>query len=224
MKKNYKNIQHHSIRTGLTTAVFLILLLLTGYPIPVSAHDSSGEPYVAEAWDQLEKFLTEMIGLIKETKGAVSLEEREKRLYTRAMENFDFRTFSQLSLGRKYRSFSEQQQKEFTHYFSRLISKTYVARLQGQNIENISIEYDEARSLEPKNGILRVDAATRLIQSGTPIPIVYRLIRREGSDWKIYDVQIEGVSMAANYRDQFREAVSDSPEKIITDLKEKVQE
>lgn len=188
------------------------------------AAEAPSDLYVAQAKQQLQSYLDDMIGLIQETRGGVSLEEREKRLYDRAMEHFDFKTFSQLALGRKYRNFSEPQLDEFVYYFSRLISKTYVSRLQGQSLEKIVVLYDETRSLPPKEGLWRVDVFTRLIHAEISIPIVYRLIKRASTDWKIYDVQIEGVSMAANYRDQFREMLSDSPRQIINDLKEKVKE
>ncbi len=200
------------------------LIFFMGSHSLLRAQESTPQPYEAQAREELEKFLNDMISLIQETNHSVSAEEREKRLHDRAMENFDFSTFSQLSLGRKYRSFSKKQQEEFILYFSRLISKTYVSRLEGQNVDNIKVQYDETRSLKPRKNILRVDASTRLIQSDVSIPIIYRLIQKDQTDWKIYDVQIEGVSMAANYRDQFRQAVSDSPEKIINDLKEKLKE
>ena len=224
MKKNNLKQITNPVRIGLVSFSLLFCCLFFFAGSRTQAHEASLEPYVSQAREELEKFLTDMVGLIKETKGAMSLEEREKLLYDRAMNHFDFKTFSQLALGRKYRSFSEPQQDEFVYYFSRLISKTYVSRLQGQDVEKISIQYDETTPLQPKKGILRVDAYTQLIQSEVSIPIVYRMIKRDQADWKIYDVQIEGVSMAANYRDQFREAISDSPEQIINDLKEKVKE
>jgi phospholipid transport system substrate-binding protein len=37
---------------------------------------------------------------------------------------------------------------------------------------------------------------------GAPIPIDYAMYMR-GSDWKVYDVSIDGVSLIANYRSSF---------------------
>ena len=41
--------------------------------------------------------------------------------------------------------------------------------------------------------------------------------------WKIYDVKIEGVSLLGNYREQYRERFMDSPEDLIREVREKVE-
>jgi phospholipid transport system substrate-binding protein len=48
---------------------------------------------------------------------------------------------------------------------------------------------------------------SRIVQPGQPgMQIDYRL-RRTGSGWKIYDVTIEGVSLAVSYRTTFSEEI-----------------
>ncbi len=178
----------------------------------------------AGAQTELKAFVDDMLALIREAPEGSSLASRSGKLHDRAMKMFDFSTFSMLSLGAKYRSFSDAQKDEFTQCFSQLICNTYVAKLEGQKVDNIQIEYDDPVPLDPKRDTLRSDVPSRIIQEGGPIPIIYRMIKRGDGDWKIYDVKIEGVSMAANYREQFRQAVSDSPEKIINDIKEKLKE
>jgi len=49
------------------------------------------------------------------------------------------------------------------------------------------------------------------------------MIKNKGADWKIYDVKIEGVSMVANYREQYIQNMSQTPDDIINELKEKVK-
>ncbi len=177
-----------------------------------------------EAQAQLKAFVDDMLSLIRETPEGVTLASRKDQLHDRAMKMFDFSTFSMLSLGAKYRSFSDAQKEAFTQCFSQLICNTYVAKLEGQRVDNIQIEYDDPMPLAPKRDTLRSDVPSRIIQEGVPIPVIYRMIKRGDGEWKIYDVKIEGVSMAANYREQFRQAVNDSPEKIINDIKEKLKE
>ena len=47
------------------------------------------------------------------------------------------------------------------------------------------------------------------------VPIDYRVIK-EGTDWKVYDVVIEGVSLITDYRTQFREILGNNPpEKLL---------
>ena len=77
--------------------------------------------------------------------------------------------------------------------------------------------------MKPKKDIFRTDITTELVKGETHVAIVYRMIQKKGQEWKIYDIKIEGVSMAANYREQFKEQVSQTPEEIIAQLKEKVE-
>jgi len=47
-------------------------------------------------------------------------------------------------------------------------------------------------------------------------------MRSRNGDWKIIDVVIEGISLVANFRDQFREVISSGgPEGLLKKLKEK---
>lgn len=200
----------------LCTAILYCCLIL----ICPSAAATSPE---SQALASLETSINGMIAIIQDPALQSARENQRRQLLGKAMAIFDFKTFSMLSLGRKYRQFSPDQQARFEDYFSRLISKTYTARLEGQNVDNLRIEYLENVPLKPKKNILRTDISTRILQGETAIPVVYRMIKKQDLDWKIYDLKIEGVSMAANYRDQYRQNLSDSPEKIINALKEKLE-
>jgi phospholipid transport system substrate-binding protein len=49
----------------------------------------------------------------------------------------------------------------------------------------------------------------------------YRL-RQTGGDWKVIDVVIEGISLVANYRDQFKSVIgSEGAEGLLLRLREK---
>jgi phospholipid transport system substrate-binding protein len=50
----------------------------------------------------------------------------------------------------------------------------------------------------------------------------YRMRKNAAASWKIIDVTVEGISLVANYRDQFREVASQGgPTVVIEKLKEK---
>jgi phospholipid transport system substrate-binding protein len=49
----------------------------------------------------------------------------------------------------------------------------------------------------------------------------YRM-RKQDEDWKIIDVVIEGISLVANFRDQFRDVMGrEGPSALLTKLREK---
>ena len=44
----------------------------------------------------------------------------------------------------------------------------------------------------------------------------------DGSDWKVIDILIEGVSLVQNFRSQFQDLLSDgSPDKLLASLRDK---
>ncbi len=42
-----------------------------------------------------------------------------------------------------------------------------------------------------------------VIRNGTAIPVSYRARREEAGRWRVYDLDVEGVSLVRNYRSQF---------------------
>ncbi len=213
-----------SIKTLLIICGSLLPLLLVTNGVSASIDDMAKKK-ATQAESRLKLCVEEVFQIVRDPALTADPTAQEKALYDKGLEIFDFNTFSRLALGTKYRSFTAKQREEFVHYFSKLISKTYFPRLAGQDVKNVSILYLSNRPLKPKRNIFRTDIFTELVKGDLHVPIVYRMIQRNSStDWKIYDIKIEDVSMAANYREQYRQDVSQTPEDIITQLREKVDQ
>jgi phospholipid transport system substrate-binding protein len=142
-------------------------------------------------------------------------------LYEKLDLTFDFRLISMLALGRNWRRFQPDQKNDFTKYFSRLITNVYFAKIKGQDLKNVKVDYQKAVKLRTKSQ--RSDVYTLLHHNNVETPVVYRMIKRKSKDWMVYDVLIEGVSLIANYRDSYREKSMVPPEKIINELKVKLE-
>jgi phospholipid transport system substrate-binding protein len=92
---------------------------------------------------------------------------------------------------------------QFTDGFRQLLIKTYTASLAEYTGQTI-----EYKLLNVKAGGRRATVRTLLQQSaGAPVVVDYRL-HFTGDHWKIYDVSIEGVSMAVNYRSSFSHEIN----------------
>ena len=131
-------------------------------------------------------------------------------------EIFDWIELSKRTLGRNWRKFSPEQQKEFTDLFSRLLEGVYADRLLAYSDEKVVFE----KETELKKG--RVEVASHIrTADGKKIPLNYRMIKKDGN-WRVYDIVIEGVSMVKNYRGQFKDILSKkSPQDLIDILKKK---
>lgn len=126
----------------------------------------------------------------------------QQKLYAVAEEkilpNFDFDRVCRMVLGKNWKAATTEQQASFQKEFRSLLLRTYSVAL-GKYKDQV-IEYKPMR-IEPdaKN----VTVKTQILQSGgQPIAVDYSLVKN-GTNWKVYDIVIENVSLVTNYRSQF---------------------
>jgi phospholipid transport system substrate-binding protein len=125
---------------------------------------------------------------------------------------FDFPLMAKLVLGRKHwPKFDESQQKRFT--------KLFTMRLKASYREKISLYTDEKAVLKPmQRKKTTVSIPMELISKDKKIVIVYKL-RKLGKSWRIYDVEIQGVSILLTYRSQFDDVLrKESVEEFLLHL------
>ncbi len=209
-------------RHFLVPSLIFFLFAIPSFLSPAFAGSTQDPDWSVQAESELKSMVDEVLVLIRDTELAKVPEKQEKALYDKAFQIFDFNTFSMLALGPKYRDFTDQQRKDFIFYFSKLISQTYFPKLAGQDVNNLTINYLKNSPLKVKRDIYRTDILTELIQGDLKVPIVYRMISKNNQPWRVYDIKIEGVSMAANYREQYHQQITSTPDEIIAQLKEKV--
>lgn len=127
----------------------------------------------------------------------------------------DIDELSRRTVGRPWKTFTPEQQADFTEAFADLLSATYMDRIQGFSDEKV------AYVGERQGNRGRVEVQTKIIRSdGAEIPINYRMI--ENGEWRVYDVIIEGLSLVRNYNSQFQSILlKDGPDVLIQRVKDK---
>jgi phospholipid transport system substrate-binding protein len=111
---------------------------------------------------------------------------------------FDFKLMGKLSLGKKYwPDLSPEQKERFTELFIERLRQSYLNKLTAYTDEKII--YESPVAVKKK-----VHVPTLLISKGKKISMLYKLYPANNS-WKIYDVEIQGVSIIRSYRSQFNE-------------------
>jgi len=130
---------------------------------------------------------------------------------------FDYVEISKRALAANWRQFSPQQRKAFTIQFAALLENTYLDKIQGQ-YQNERINFIEEKLLSESKALVK----TEIVRSGgSAIEVDYRMLLRNGR-WRIYDVNVEGVSLVKNYRSQFQSFLSkNSPDQLISKLADK---
>jgi phospholipid transport system substrate-binding protein len=111
---------------------------------------------------------------------------------------------------------SSSQRREFVSLFSELLATSYADKLAKYSGEKVTYAGDRV------DGDL-AEVKTLLLRSNDRIPINYRLINK--SQWVVYDVVIEGVSLVNNYRSQFSRVMGESSyAELVRRLQAKVDE
>ncbi|MGD9175980.1 MAG: ABC transporter substrate-binding protein, partial [Desulfobacterales bacterium] len=125
-------------------------------------------------------------------------------------EVFDFNELSRRTLGRDWKKFSPDQQKEFVSLFEQILQNVYADRILAYTQEKIEF----GKETELKKGRVEVESYIITLDNKR-IPIFYRMSNKSGQ-WRVYDVVIEGISMIKNYRGQFREILkTKKPEDLL---------
>ena len=134
-------------------------------------------------------------------------------------EVFDYEELSRRTLGREWRKFSPDQQKEFVTLFEKLLQGIYADRILAYTHEKIEF----GKETELRKGQEEVESYI-ITTDNKKVPLFYRMTNKSGQ-WRVYDVVIEGISMVKNYRGQFREILSkNKPEDLLQTLREKTKE
>ena len=115
------------------------------------------------------------------------------------LPRFDFDLISRYALGKHWRTASAEQREAFVSNFRNLMVRTYAHTLL--NYSDQEIRYLPVRS---GGNDKRVVVATKVSAAGaSAIPIDYKLYTADGTTWRVYDVEIDGVSLVSTYRSNF---------------------
>ncbi len=108
---------------------------------------------------------------------------------------FDFEAIARLAVGPRWNSLPPEKQQKFTQEFRKLLFNTYRGDIEKYARQKIT--YNK-RSIY--QGYVVVEAL--LTDKGGPATIYYYFHLKDGN-WKVYDVAVGGMSLVANYRNQF---------------------
>ena len=116
--------------------------------------------------------------------------------------HFDFRRITQIAVGPSWRRATPEQQEQLTQEFKTLLVRTYSGALASYRDQRI-----EFKPLRAGSGADEVTVKSLIRQNGAePIAVEYDLARI-GTQWKVFDVRIAGISLVATYRSTFADEV-----------------
>ncbi|MDJ0832921.1 MAG: ABC transporter substrate-binding protein [Gammaproteobacteria bacterium] len=138
----------------------------------------------------------------------------------KVLPHFDFNRMTDLALGRYKRKVSGDQKPKLVNEFRNLLVRTYGKALLAYNDQQI-IYLPMRGSIQAGEVTIRTEIEQ---QGGFPIPLNYELYKKD-SDWKVYDISVDNISLVTNYRSSFaREIKANGIDGLIKTLQDRNSE
>ena len=164
-----------------------LLSLLLVCQFAVAADDTSAEAV-------LKKNLAAVFAVLENKD--LGQETKSKEIVDIVTPMFDFSLMAKLTLGKKYWSgLTEAQRERFTQLFIKRLRTSYLGRLTLYTDEKVVYE-------PPVENNQKIHIPTYLVSKDRKISILYKFYNSQPG-WKIYDLEIQGVSIIRSYREQF---------------------
>ena len=150
----------------------------------------------------VQKITDDVLAAVKSDK-QLAAGDRQKAVKVaeeKVLPYVDFEYSTRLAVGRAWRQASPEQRQRLVSEFRNMLVRTYsnsVSAYQGQTLKVLP---------QRGKGDNTEDEATVRTQfvraGGQPLPIDFSM-HKVGSDWKVYDITVEGVSLVLTYRSEF---------------------
>lgn len=144
----------------------------------------------------MDSKVKKVLNLLKDKE--LSQKQKEQKSI-RVMDGiFDYHTMAQISLGKKWKTLSSKEKKQFTHAFEKKIKYSYVDKLRLYNNQKVI-----TKALK-KTKSNRITLENQIIGKSDTYKVIYQFYKKKKkNDWYIYDVRLAGVSIVQTYRKQF---------------------
>lgn len=170
----------------------MVVVLVAALPVAAHAQADSASAFIRNLGDQAITTLRDQ---------SITMEQREAKLRKILHDRFDIPFIGRWVLGRYWREASPSQRQAYLATFSEYILKTYSRRLGGYADETLAVVSETPAG--DSDTIVR----TNIERPGaSPIVADWRVRRKDGH-YRIIDVMISGVSMAATQRSEFGSVV-----------------
>lgn len=158
------------------------------------APSRAGEPT-----DQVRGAIDRVLEILKKK----DLQAKERRTERRTLlrveisKAFDFDEMAKRSLGPAWRQRTPEERKEYVALFRQVLENSYLGKVEAYQGEKIKYGKESV-----EEGRIATVETLIVTGKGQEIPLNYRMMK-EKSEWRVYDVVIEEISLVNNYRSQF---------------------
>ena len=144
----------------------------------------------------MDKKVHQVLDILKDT--SLSQIQKETKSIKVMDSVFDYTTMSKISLGKKWKTLSATEKKQFTKAFEKKVKHSYMDKLRLYNNQKvITKELKKVKST-------RITLENQIIGKTDNYKVIYLFYKdKKKNQWYIYDVRLVGVSIIQTYRKQF---------------------
>ena len=166
--------------------------------------------------EDINSMVKKKVSVIFDQLGKQDIEknERNEKIVGELNEIMDFKLAAYLSLGKHWKKISKTQKKEFVKIFQQYINNYIVEKIDLYTNQKIDI----GDSKIVKKG--RAELEIGILSGGETLQVNFKLRKNKKKEWRVYDVDIEGVSLITTFRSQFSGVLKNSSfEELLEKLK-----
>jgi len=146
--------------------------------------------------------------------GDTRIDQRRIAISKVAGEIFDFGDMAKRALGPHWAERTPAERGEFVRLFTDLIQRAYVGKVD-QHAAAAKMTF-RGETVDDAYAVVKT---TIPLGNGSTMPLDYRM-HNTRDHWQIYDLNIDGISLVANYRAQFNRVIrTSSYAALVTRLK-----
>ena len=156
--------------------------------------------------EDINSMVKKKVAVIFDLLGKQDIEknERNDKIVGELNEIMDFQLAAYLSLGKHWKKISKTQKKEFVETFQQYINNYIVEKIDLYTNQKIDI----GDSKIVKKG--RAELEIGILSGGETLQVNFKLRKNKKKEWRVYDVDIEGVSLITTFRSQFSGVLKNS--------------
>jgi len=214
------------LKMNLRTAA-LAAALLVAFAVSASAQTLVSPPTAPnDAMASVKTIIDQSIVVFKDKQ--ISPPDRRTKLRSIAESHFDFQEMAKSAIGYHWKTLTQAQQDEFVPLFTTFIEDAYLSRIESYSVEKINQQIQSSmiqfiKQTNSSSDYAEVYSTVVLQDRKNPIAVNYEM-RRDGNEWKIYDITIDAISVIANYRNQFNRVLNNEGyEKLVSIMRQKIQ-
>jgi phospholipid transport system substrate-binding protein len=157
----------------------------------------------------------------KVEKGTPAEQKQKDEIKQLAATLLDYDELAKRALAGHWEKLTSPQQKEFVSTLRELIERNYVKQLRS-NLD-YQVQY-KGEQVDGEEAVVTTIVKVKSAGKNTDAEIVYKM-RKAGSEWRVWDVVTDEVSLVRNYKTQFNKIITEqSYDALIKKMKSKLAE